>query len=260
MNEPSRRGLKWERDELVLAFELYCTIDGSNRENNPQVMDLSRAIHRDAGAVKMKLENFKKFDPGYTADGRKGLGNAGGLDGEIVSEFINNWGGLLSEAENARRKYSIMPEHEIIAGEFSIPEGRYKERIVKVRQGDRLFRKMLLSQYQRKCCITGLAIEDLLKASHIKPWCESDDIGEKVNPQNGLLLNAFFDSAFDKGYITIDLDHRVVLSRAIKDTNQSTRSYFEKYEGRHITLPTQPIFRPGKQFIKYHNEHIFVDG
>ncbi|MCL2147786.1 MAG: HNH endonuclease [Methanomassiliicoccaceae archaeon] len=226
-------------------------------EKNPQVVALSEAIGRDPGAVKMKLENFKKFDPDYTVDGKKGLGNTGRLDGEIVLEFINNWGDLAWEAENARRKYSIKQDSEIIAGEFDIPEGKYKERMVKIRCGDRMFRNMLLAQYRRKCCITGLAIEDLLKASHIKPWAVSDDATEKVNPQNGLLLNPFFDLAFDKGYITIDLDYKVILSKEIKHTNESTRLYFEKYEGSYVDLPSNKLFYPGKRFIEYHNDHVF---
>ena len=257
LNNVSRAGLQWERDELILAFELYCTLRTPNSVSNPQVITLAEAIGRDAGAVKMKLENFKKFDPSYTANGRKGLGNAGKLDGEVVSEFINNWGDLAWEAENARKRYSMEPGPDILEGEFDIPEGRYKERAVRTRQGQRMFREILLAKYRGKCCITGLAAEDLLKASHIKPWAVSDDATEKANPQNGLLLNPFFDLAFDMGYITIDTDYKVVLSGEIRRTNESTRSYFEKFEGRRIDLPTEVIFRPGIQFIEYHNDHVF---
>lgn len=111
--------------------------------------------------------------------------------------------------------------------------------------------------YGGACCITGLCIPTLLTASHIKPWKDSNPQIERTNPQNGLCLNALHDRAFDRGLITITTDYKVVVSKQIKDfyTVKAVQESFKKYDGRKIDLPEK--FLPARQFIEYHNEHIF---
>jgi len=251
---------KWERDEIILAFELYCTLPSSNFTlTNPHVVELSRAIRHSAGSVKAMLENFKSFDPDYVKDGRVGLGHGSRLTGEVAAEFMDNWDDLVWKTRKIREAYGVkpLPEPEVYEGELIIPEGRYTEKVTKVRYGQTFFRNALLANYEGRCCITGLAMPKLLRASHIKPWKDSNDVNEKTNPQNGLLLNTFFDSAFDKGYVTVCPDYRVVLSSEIKRlADERTRAYFEAYEEQKIRVPTR--FRPEKHFLEYHNEYVFV--
>ena len=47
------------------------------------------------------------------------------------------------------------------------------------------------------CALTGLAIPEMLIASHIKPWRESSN-EERLDPMNGLLLAAHADKLFDR--------------------------------------------------------------
>ena len=82
--------------------------------------------------------------------------------------------------------------------------GRIKER------GQYFFRLAVLNSYENKGCITGLPYTELLVASHIKPWKDSDLKVEKTNPMNGLSLNALYDKAFDKGLITITPDYQLM--------------------------------------------------
>jgi 5-methylcytosine-specific restriction protein A len=56
----------------------------------------------------------------------------------------------------------------------------------------------------------------LLKASHIKPWRDSDN-AERLDIYNGLLLIPNLDSAFDKGYISFDDGGKIIISDMIKD-------------------------------------------
>jgi predicted restriction endonuclease len=58
--------------------------------------------------------------------------------------------------------------------------------------------------------LTGIDEPELLRASHIIPWnrCESDT--ERVNPENGLLLSALWDAAFDRGLVSFADDGRVL--------------------------------------------------
>jgi len=47
------------------------------------------------------------------------------------------------------------------------------------------------------CALTGIDLPEMLIASHIKPWRDSDD-RERLDPANGLLLAAHVDKLFDR--------------------------------------------------------------
>ena len=96
----------------------------------------------------------------------------------------------------------------------------------------------------------------LLIASHIKPWKDSDPKTERTNPCNGLSLNSLHHDAFDNGIFTIDTDYRILVSKAAKERYSSEVFYdfFEKYEGKQITLPER--FLPSKEMIEYHNSKL----
>jgi len=104
------------------------------------------------------------------------------------------------------------------------------------------------------CCITGINITSLLRASHIKPWTASNDINEKANPQNGLLLNALHDVAFDKGFITITPEYKLLVSSQLP-LEDDWGDFFAQYNGLEIRKPTK--FLPAREFIEYHNDVIF---
>lgn len=89
------------------------------------------------------------------------------------------------------------------------------ERVVVQRVGQNLFRAALLDYWQGCCCVSGLAVPELLRASHIKPWaaCDSDD--ERLDVFNGLLLAPHIDALFDGGWISFSDDGRVLTSDAL---------------------------------------------
>jgi len=54
----------WTRDELILAFNLYCKIPfGKIHIRNPEIISLAKAIQRTPSAVSWKLANFARLDP-----------------------------------------------------------------------------------------------------------------------------------------------------------------------------------------------------
>ena len=79
--------------------------------------------------------------------------------------------------------------------DFKSWEGKEVLRQRKERVDQRYFRRMILRTYKSTCCLTGIAVPDLLIASHIVPW--ADDPKNRLNPCNGLCLNALHDKAFD---------------------------------------------------------------
>ena len=246
----------WTREETMLAFELYCTIPkGKDTVHNPQIIALASAINRTVNSVKLKLQNFKSCDPSYTAGGRVGLSNASALDREVCQEFLQSWDALLLETDNIKIHFNLS---NIETNDITIPDIPTGSDIIrnrKERVGQSFFRQALLSAYNYKCCFTGIAIPELLKASHIKPWSKANDVNEKTNPQNGLLLNALHDSAFDRGYITISFDYKIIVSQKLLDDSSSNQKYFAPINEQNILLPSR--FLPDRQFIEYHNDVIF---
>lgn len=131
-------------------------------------------------------------------------------------------------------------------------EGVDIETEVKIRVGQNYFRRMVLTNYQSQCCITGLNVPALLRASHIAEWAK--DKTNRMNPENGLCLSATYDAAFDQHLISFDDDYRMVVSKVIKDyyTAEVTCEYFEKFEGTALRLPIQ--FLPDKKLLAKHRE------
>jgi len=72
-----------------------------------------------------------------------------------------------------------------------------REALRKARVGQGKFRKGLLDRFQRCCPMTGIGDPDMLLASHIIPWAECRSNAERLDVENGLLLSALWDAAFD---------------------------------------------------------------
>ncbi len=131
-------------------------------------------------------------------------------------------------------------------------EGKTALREVEVRQNQSVFRKMILSHYNRCCCLTGLPIPEILRASHISEWAKDKD--NRMNPENGLCLSATYDAAFDRHLISFDEDFRLILAPSLREyyTNNAFQEYFKRFEGAKITMPIR--FPPSKILLAKHRE------
>ena len=249
----------WTRDETILCINLYCRIPfGKMHRNTKEVIELSELVKRSPSSIALKLGNFASFDPTLKARGIGGLPNASKLDAEIWKEFYNNWDARLIESEKllAKAKHTTIEKLNQIDLTNLPTEGKEKERVVKVRVNQCVFRKIILATYNNQCCITGITNTDLLVASHIMEW--SKDEKNRLNPMNGLSLNALHDRAFEKGLITIDADnYRIKISPKLKTKNilPSMQQNFFDFEGKEIILPDK--FLPDREFLKVHNEERF---
>lgn len=243
----------WNREELMLAINLYCkTPFGRLHKGNPDIIKLAELLGRTPSALAWKLVNFASLDPSLQARGIKGAQNVSKLDKEIWEEFYNNWEKLAFESEmllyNKRRKRETPEEEQ----ELKI--GKEKERVVKTRVNQSFFRSTLLASYNNKCCVTGITNTDFLIASHIVPW--SVDSHNRLNPRNGILINALHDKAFEYGYITITTDYKVIVcNELLKAKGDTYNEYFKKIHNQDIILPSR--FLPDVEFIKYHNQEKF---
>lgn len=251
---------RWTRDQLKLAFHLYCQLPfGKMHQRNPDIIALANLIGRTPGAVAYKLVNFAGLDPDITSSGRVGMSNSSKLDREIWDEFHADWEQLADECEQRLRELRqgkgilIAEPLDEADTDFS---GETKAVIVQQRVKQHFFRKAVLSSYRGRCCMTGVSDSRLLVASHIVPW--SQDKANRLNPSNGLCLSALHDRAFDKGLITLDDDYRVVLSEEIMKTdNAHLKAVFMPLQGESIELPER--FLPSVEFLSWHRNHWFQD-
>lgn len=79
------------------------------------------------------------------------------------------------------------------------------------RIGQGKFRDDLIKRWDGKCAVSGVTRRELLRASHIKPWSASNNV-ERLDPNNGLLLSAAYDAAFDAYLISFADDGSIVLA------------------------------------------------
>lgn len=246
----------WTRNELIVAFNLYCKIPfGKIDHRNKEIIHLANQLGRTPSALAWKLANFARLDPSLQKRRIKGATHGSSSEVEIWNEFHNDWEKLSFESENLlHKKISENLFDDNIENDF--PEGRTKERIIRSRVNHDFFRAAVLASYESRCCITGLDEQNLLNASHIVPW--SIDVKNRTNPRNGLCLNAIHDRAFDRGLITITTDYEIKLSSILKKLKNSKakETFFYQYESKKIELPNR--FSPAADFLKYHNEHIFI--
>ena len=184
---PTRRA--WSRTELLAAGWLYCRLPfGRFHQHNSEVIRFAEAIGRTPSAVAMKLCNLASLDPVITGSGRSGLQGASAADRAMWQEMHSDWPAFALAAKEAvqalgceAENYGQEPEvaHDYTGHERSATRAQ--------RVGQSLFRDAVLTAYNARCCMTGLAVPKLLVASHIVPWREAP--GQRLNPANGLCLS-----------------------------------------------------------------------
>lgn len=242
---------RWTKDESVLALALYCKIPfGKINKNHPQVIELAKLIGRTPAAVSMKMGNFGRFDEALAKKGVTGLSHGSALDKLVWDEYHLNMQELSHTVKEIPYMSDLVKDDDVYE---ELPSGTTRSITMQARMNQGFFRRAVLSAYNQKCCITEINIPSLLIAAHIKPWNISDPKTERTNPCNGLALNTLHHEAFDDGIFTIDTNYTILVSRVAKEKYSSNVFYefFEKYEGKSITLPER--FLPSKEMIEYHN-------
>ena len=251
-SRPGNDGTLWTREQLILAFDLYCRIPfRATKANNPKVKELASLLHRTPASIARKLGNFGSFDPRLSAQNIVGLSHGSHLDRRIWEKFHNDWGALVSEADTIRSR--LTPE--LWQKALVFPDGP-SERLVsaKARLHQSFFRDAVLSSYERRCCITGLAIEQCLIAGHIIPW--SVDIQQRANPRNGICLSATFDRLFECGLITLSDELVVDVSpRLLRSADPVVVQMVISRHGQSIIPPSR--FSPDVACLQWHLQNLF---
>ena len=245
----------WTRDEMILTLALYFQLPfGRLNHATPEVRELAKLLNRTENAVALRLVNFAACDPYIINSGRTGM--PGGLSVCVPywNEFANNKEALFLEAATIRNRIQNQTFEQTLQIEGQL-SGLDKIAYVKQRVNQNAFRTMILNNYDSRCAITGISIPDLLVASHIIPWAVNEK--ERLNPENGICLSALYDRAFDKGFISIDMNNRVILADKLKiyEGEGFYTTHFASIENQPIRLPEEHL--PNPVFLEWHRDCVF---
>ena len=172
----------------------------------------------------------------------------------FCSGFLVADGSCKSAYDNSFEKYNVENGHFVLTDSISDGlkeelEEKEKEAVVKVRINQDKFREKLINKY-KKCCLCNVNMNELLVASHIKPWSISD-ANEKLDIHNGLLMCPNHDKLFDRGYISFDDTGRILISEKLDDNN---RMYMNITPTMKIDITEENI-----KYIKYHRKNVFIE-
>lgn len=121
-----------------------------------------------------------------------------GLAAALIALIGDSYYQALAEASVPAATGIVETQSEQI--EHSVAGGTFRDQIVRARRGQGIFRSNV-RQKEYACRVTHVDDEKHLRASHIKPWRDSND-RERLDGSNGLLLAPHVDHLFDGGYIS----------------------------------------------------------
>jgi putative restriction endonuclease len=153
----------------------------------------------------------------------------------------------MSLPNQAAEKYAT----EIAKLEANPPSTTEILALVKQRRGQDLFRRALMDYWGGACAVTGIAIPELLRASHAKPWAKCETDQERLNVFNGFLLCAHLDALFDQGLMTFDQQGCALWSPKL---DQTTRAKLNLDD----TLKLRWITGQHEGFLAWHRAKVFA--
>jgi predicted HNH restriction endonuclease len=126
---PNIRNPDWTREEHILGLDLYLRHRGETYgPTSPEIVALSEKLRhlakirgmsggptfRNPEGVSMKMMNFRRLDPEYTADGRVGLARGSSQEENVWHEFADDRAALARAVE----EIDAILEHESKGFEF----------------------------------------------------------------------------------------------------------------------------------------------
>jgi len=195
------RNPPWNRDELILALDLYmknpASPPGKSSSEVRKLSDIlnvmgrrlgtgSQPDYRNPNGVYMKMMNFRSFDPAFTGDGKVGLTRGNKLDQVIWDEFSNDRDRLASVAaliRSSSQDDSLWePNLDSDDDYLEAPEGKVITRLHRSRERNRKLVERKKAQTfaahgKLECeachfdfeCRYGARGKGFIEAHHVKP-------------------------------------------------------------------------------------------
>ncbi len=119
------------------------------------------------------------------------------------------------------------------------------ERMVRQRVGQQKFREAMLDYWGSACAVTGVALPQVLRASHAKPWADCASDAERLDVFNGFLLSANLDALFDRFLVSFDDAGVLLVSSTISDTDRARL-------GLNISMHLRWLADDHQPYLQYH--------
>lgn len=130
--------------------------------------------------------------------------------------------------------------------------GTEVERLVRQRVGQDRYRDALLNYWGGACAVTGVAVTEVLRASHAKPWAECTDDAERLDTFNGFLLVANLDALFDRFLISFDDAGHLLISARLSQGDLHCLGF-------HLGMTLRWLAREHRHYLQWHRERFLLD-
>jgi len=153
---------------------------------------------------------------------------------ELDSILERFWSEFISEKEVFK-----------IENDKNIPETE-KKALIRARIGQGRFRKDLVELWDGTCSVTGCSVTEILIASHIKRWVNSNN-EERLDKFNGFLLTPNLDKLFDLGFISFSDDGKILISSKLSKKDKEILGVNEK-------MKLTEIHSANKKYLVHHRK------
>jgi hypothetical protein len=141
-------------------------------------------------------------------------------------------------------------EVEVVTHDDRVPE-TVRRALIEARRGQGVFKDRVM-RIESRCRLTLVDRIEHLRASHCKPWRDSNN-EERLNGENGLLLTPNADHLFDRGFIAFE-DHGNVLISPVAHTRSLEQMGIDTR--RRINVGA---FSEGqRRFLSFHRDNVFL--
>lgn len=127
-----------------------------------------------------------------------------------------------------------------------------KEALIFARRGQGLF-KNNVQRLEQRCRVTHVDRLEHLRASHIKPWRDSNN-QERLDGENGFLLTPTIDHLFDRGFVSFEDNGTLLISPV------AHKPSLERMGIATITMVNVGRFSDGqKRHLDFHRSFVFLE-
>ncbi|MDR2851723.1 MAG: HNH endonuclease [Burkholderiaceae bacterium] len=228
-----------------------------------ETVTLASARHRTRAEVSLSPSNefdtrFQSASPALLSELRRSFGdgikNAASFHAATLADLsqLLRRAARLSQAlpNQAERDYQTAVQQALA----QLPpgsQGTEIERMARQRIGQDRYRAAMLDYWSGVCAVTGVAIPEVLRASHAKPWAECESDAERLDAFNGFLLVANLDTLFDRFPISFDGVWHLLISDCLSPNDRQGLEIHPEMKLRWLT-------REHQHYLQWHREHFLL--
>ena len=231
----------------------------ADQQHEEEAAFIAHTAYRELEHPLSVKEFFQEIQPllpvKYSAFQEYASGNSGYLypcNEELAMKFLELISSLnifTLEVEQLELAMEVVKktEHNPLLGLIAEAELEIK---TKMRRGKEQFRESLLPLWNGECPLCGIAIDDVLKATHAKPWKDSSD-AERLDPFNGVLLCANHSAMYSAGLVAFTGGGRLHISSRIPE-----EQYLLYGLRKGLKIPVSPEH---SSYLRWHKRIAFAE-